>query len=774
MDVASRRWVEVTVRVREPGPVTFTITPAATASPLLTWRHRVDGVFRFRWRGRTLEGGAVPLGDYRLEISGAGVDRAVPVRVTSVEGTAAAQPPAAPAPPRVVVAETNRLAWDEASAGDVLFYRVYRAESPGGAFRQVGVTSVPEFRDRPEHPGTFWYRVAAVAVGGVEGPPSNEAPADRVSMAKVVGSEGGSLAPATGSIRLEIPPGALLGPTIITIDQVASPPGAGVNRVLASPAFELGPSGLTFVTPARLVLSYRPPDGHVLPTSYPADTTTVDFWDEPADSWQSLPGPTVGASTVDVALPHFSLLVAASLTDPHGGYSSASAACGYCHQSHRAPGPHLFARATEKETCYQCHDGTGATADIRSAFGEEAIGSSTLSSFHPVPQSRNGYVLACTDCHTPHNLAADFPALLHTGRSTESASWQYNATSTPLGNSFCWSCHTDTAPAPVANFPGQLGPGGTQAPGRYDGGVHQLLLDAATYPAMAATGNQCVLCHDPHGSSGPSLSRQEDTCYGCHNADTPNTNPDEPFVATEIHYAFTAAANVYAPSGSTRLTLYHHPVGDADQADGRKVECASCHNAHLADRDASGTTKTKVIDPADTTTEFFLQWSSANNWDGPMDGAPSTPPDLFCLRCHVDRSTTAPISKSGTVAYDVRLIDDGAAHDSFDAAALTADEHTSKLYCTACHDPHGSSNAFLLKEYPRPFRGGAGPGPITGIPNLSGSWPTADWYRIYDFCTTCHDGDGARDPATHHSAHEDGTLGPGTPCTQCHRHGERF
>ena len=142
----------------------------------------------------------------------------------------------------------------------------------------------------------------------------------------------------------------------------------------------------------------------------------------------------------------------------------------------------------------------------------------------------------------------------------------------------------------------------------------QSLFDRLVMPGDLIEGHakyqkQCSNCHEAHGSVFPGLSEQETTCFACHNAVTPNTNPDLPFDATELEYAFTAMPNDNDPTDVDGLIrIYHHPIGDAEQDGGnRRVECASCHNAHLVDQDYSPTTS-KISDPTDVRLDWQITW----------------------------------------------------------------------------------------------------------------------------------------------------------------------
>lgn len=102
----------------------------------------------------------------------------------------------------------------------------------------------------------------------------------------------------------------------------------------------------------------------------------------------------------------------------------------------------------------------------------------------------------------------------------------------------------------------------------------------------------------------------------------------------------------------------------------------------------------------------------------------STSAASFCGTCHVDPTITSPLSASADVPYDVRLVDDsgtdadGQEHDKFSSSWFATGAQSAHgnpsyvsssylgcppggpctLACTACHDFHGSSNAYMLRE----------------------------------------------------------------------------
>ncbi len=648
---------------------------------------------------------------------------------------------------RVVAAERNELTWDPVVGA--ASYLVERAPAPDGPFERVGTTPTASFEDVPPVLGIWWYRVRAVSAKGRRGPPSEPVSSDDVHMAEVVGPEGGELVPTTGTVRLDVPPGAVGTATLFTIDQLPAPPPPGINRVAVSRSFVIGPEGLAFLVPATLTLALDPPREYPLPSNYPADTTWVQYWT--GSRWATIRGAVVDPVTMTarVSLAHLSIYAANGVTEPHGGYSSETQLCGYCHTAHRAPGPNLHPYPTQKETCYQCHDGTGATTDIRSEFGESVIGETTKVSTHPVPAPVDGFSLVCGDCHTPHRLRTEVTKLL---RVSVEGAYVYSTAASPIGNAFCYACHgaTSSYPAPFGDHTA------------FETSVHNTDPDVPVPPpgaTGASSGIKCLACHEPHASDQRRLTlegqRQEALCYGCHTAADPNTSG-----GSNPYLAFTAAVNDYVQDANG-VRLFHHPISDADQPGGaRQVECVSCHNAHLADAADTATTS-KIVDPANVGQKFLVTWQDPDMNRGTITD--------FCLRCHVSPSTTEPISAGPWVPYTIRLVNDtgpnnvgkDTPHDKFTAAEWTSTsgaEHggraTDPLACTACHDFHGSTNAYMLRE--RVVN------PTTGATATVTGWQadqsvTNDWQKIQTFCLTCHPERG-----TNH--------GRGKECIQCHYH----
>lgn len=443
-------------------------------------------------------------------------------------------------------------------------------------------------------------------------------------------------------------------------------------------------------------------------------------------------------SLVIVAMPDVSTTIAAppeSGTNPHGVYRSDTQLCELCHDPHRAQGPKLSVLPTERETCYLCHDGGVAATDIRASFGEAELGHSTRVSSHPVAAERDGIRLACSDCHAPHEDPAQVMQLLAVG---DGETVLYSAPDRPIGDAFCYACH------------GQ----GSDLPGAF--GDHSGFGSSAhgTDPDVAApnpeNGIRCLACHEAHASNNRLLTTadQEDLCYSCHDLATPNTSG-----GSNPKRAFNVTPNDTSAADGDPIRIYHHPVAPGDQ-DGatRVVECASCHNPHLADAADAGA-DSKLADPADTRSQFPVTWFGEDMNRGTVA--------LFCTTCHVSPSTTSPVADGTGVPYAIRLVNDtaedadGTAHDEFTSSewfgSAAHGPTGANLACTACHDFHGSSNAWMLRERIVSLDGSIST-TMTDFGALEG-----EWEQLQAMCLTCH-----ADRGTDH--------GRGALCTSCHSH----
>jgi predicted CXXCH cytochrome family protein len=425
-----------------------------------------------------------------------------------------------------------------------------------------------------------------------------------------------------------------------------------------------------------------------------------------------------------------------SFLDPHVQFSTETNLCDTCHSSHEAgTTTNLLDAASQKKVCYSCHDGTGANSNVQAQFGEQTLGSSTMTSFHPVPRDVNGYSLVCSDCHTSHQPSSQDTTEL---RVRIDGRFVYSPPDQPIGNRFCYSCHgaNSTYPAPFGDY------------SAFDQSVHN--TSSSIQPPKSGSGIMCLTCHEPHGSQNGGLltDPEPQLCFDCH-TQAGAAGSDASQQTSNVWKAFNATPNDYT-TGPVRI--YHHPVSEADQAGGtRTVECSSCHNSHLAQADGTDV----LANPADTSQPFHLVWdpNSAGEDRGNITA--------YCEACHISPQDTQPVSPGPGVPYPVNLVQDP--HDTFAASGYNRNSphgaSGADLACTACHDSHGSSNAFMLTEDPV-SPDGSTTNNVTGYDGSAG-----EWQKLDTFCSTCH-----ALPADHL---QDGTQQPLNSyqaCLDCHTH----
>ena len=424
-----------------------------------------------------------------------------------------------------------------------------------------------------------------------------------------------------------------------------------------------------------------------------------------------------------------------TVADPHGGYGGGTDACESCHELHLAdPGTALLA-APSTQTCLSCHDGSTQATDVGQAFGTP--GQPAVSS-HPLGPDD----LSCADCHTGHRPAAEARGLL---RVRIDGGYVYSpprSLGTPIGDTFCYACHGASSTLPDPN-------GGHRA---FETSAHA----ADGVLPLPASGSEirCLACHEAHGSDGRALSLgglgDEQLCLSCHTSATPGTSGGasppwpSPVPGSDIVAAFTATPNDTSLADGNGIRIYHHPIAAADRDGGtRQVTCSSCHNSHIARTDDFGG-GSKIADPS---RPLAMDAAWVPGW-APSAGYLNRGSDLngFCTTCHVDPAAESPLRAGTWVPIDVRLVDDqaldadGTAHDRFTAVGWALGPHgdptQANLACTACHDFHGSTNAYLLRERVV----SPATGEVTTIAGFDALDTVADRGLLQSFCTACHTG----------------------------------
>lgn len=308
----------------------------------------------------------------------------------------------------------------------------------------------------------------------------------------------------------------------------------------------------------------------------------------------------------------------------------------------REKGPNSTLVLPEQELCWMCHGNLGPSKSM--AFQHAPFAS--------------GY---CTSCHNPH--ASNYRALI---RQDER---QLCTTCHPIGrelnrkgahppatNLWCLTCHNPHA----SDYKGILV-------------TDQRTLCFTCHPTVASLSNKpfphapfangdCTGCHEPHGSDfGKLLSEaQPGLCYRCH-----------PTIRDDFQQ----------PS--------HHPVGTV-------IGCADCHEPHASDYQflikGSGNSfcykchRVKIQHTYDASRHQNLAcWDCHTPHGSPYKPLLKKPNPQLCLGCHgwIDHPNTHPYTPN---YYD--RVKNG------------------PLTCTStCHDPHGTSLNFMLRNFAYPFDG---------------------------------------------------------------------
>lgn len=238
---------------------------------------------------------------------------------------------------------------------------------------------------------------------------------------------------------------------------------------------------------------------------------------------------------------------------------------------------------------------------------------------------------------------------------------------------------------------------------------------ADPHGAYTSSTEKCESCHVPHTAAGDSIlasSTVSSLCYICHDGSASMYDTAREF------------------GGGEPSVVSSHPVGS-----GAIASCASCHTAH--EGPSEGNTMALAAGPGK---------ASQGN--------------AVCGACHGSGSALPPGDKMSGFA--------GSAH----ATRVPLPASGTGIACLACHEPHGSSNPWLIA---RQVKGMSGATNTVSITATSGSTPA---------CVGCHDADsgtfgGARPfGITKHATVTTSTLSsvtwPGLPgatagqCSNCH------
>ena len=201
---------------------------------------------------------------------------------------------------------------------------------------------------------------------------------------------------------------------------------------------------------------------------------------------------------------------AAFAASPHLTFSGGDT-CGICHVPHQAATTSgLFrtfgATAGELPVCFECHDGSGSSTDIRN--GADSFGGASGHVLEGLVDTSTPTDLtnACSSCHKPHGDYAARPKL--------PAGTINGKTVTGTGNAWCLACHDDAQSwfAKLGTYPALSSPSrdasGYPKTGTFPGasvytsgtGNAHIRIDASSGTTTRTAGD-CLYCHAAHGSA---------------------------------------------------------------------------------------------------------------------------------------------------------------------------------------------------------------------------------------------------------------------------------
>lgn len=266
------------------------------------------------------------------------------------------------------------------------------------------------------------------------------------------------------------------------------------------------------------------------------------------------------------------LLLAAVAAGPQvaaaGGLSHQ--VCGNCH---------VVAPSTDHENCVGCHRKSYTQIDGLRELPQDVVAEFQRQVHHPLDTGNpNSTCAACHDTSRVDPEGTPYSRLLRSANQSGTCSY--------FGNQFCYSCHQQGSDLPQMALP------------RFEQSAHN---DVRLDPS-SGTQVKCSTCHEAHGAGFPDLAKapEESLCYGSDG--TCHSSADNSARGIAVQQRFTASTDTFAHHNMTsedqrlvaqvvekdpNLTRPWPVVGPS------KLECSSCHNAHLNNAQA------KTVDPYD-------------------------------------------------------------------------------------------------------------------------------------------------------------------------------
>lgn len=378
---------------------------------------------------------------------------------------------------------------------------------------------------------------------------------------------------------------------------------------------------------------------------------------------------------------------------PHVAYTTAGNLCSTCHTPHEAATARGLLRPTtgarpESSVCFACHDGSGASTNIRTG----PTNSFALASGHTLEERDTGADLAdrCSSCHTAHGDPAG-------NRMLPRAS--INNTAVARNNSWCFACHNNTNAWFGTGYPSPATPSrdasGYPVSGRFFGpsiynsaGANpHVLIPASTIASPTRQAGDCLYCHESHRSANrydalrhtyrpPSASTLAsdqlggfaESCFACHGAVTPSVFPTRPARMTDIRQFVATSAVATSVNMGHRIETAGgtYPVGSP-------MPCFECHNPHGSTRGNRSLISDERGRLLETSTSAGVR--------------------AFCFTCHSSSDATPQVWNSVTQTYTavsttetvVGLRRDGTGGNRLRIPSLSGHNRNDTQSCYACH-----------------------------------------------------------------------------------------
>ncbi|HWO57737.1 MAG TPA: cytochrome c3 family protein [bacterium] len=385
--------------------------------------------------------------------------------------------------------------------------------------------------------------------------------------------------------------------------------------------------------------------------------THVPFGDGSCDACHTGPGSvTLTAAQPDLCLTcHEDLQTQLDMTVAHA--LAAGGECTACHSAHSSNEPHLLTGKLSS-VCGSCHDATPGKIRHRPyAEGDCRRCHEPHGSAQPGLLVKNANGL-CLDCHTTlaermqnetrHGAIAEGCLACHAGHASDNASLLQLPPS-----ELCGKCHDTKTAAWRA--------------------VHVV-------PGVAATGGDCMSCHDPHTTAARGMAMLKRSqhppfeareCGACHEAGATEVRGDRQLCG-QCHDETIAAID--------GMPVVHAAMADS-------AACMTCHSPHVGDT------------PALLRKTGFSVCTNCHETINLADSVVHNPAREDCAICHTPHggSDARLLSETDIMALCMRCHEDAPKTHFHAMGEQTKNpDNRGKIVCTSCHSPHNSAQKALL------------------------------------------------------------------------------